>query len=202
MLSDSDKFKDLPSKRKRAVNAATNKIWSDSQKIEAVTTYLALGNLALTARVLKMSEDTLRGWKGTVWWKQVQDELSVQEDLQLSTRLQKIIETTLSATEDRMANGDFLWDTKNSELVRKPVSLKDAHRVTMDMIDKRIKIKESNVQSVPTELIEDRLLKLAERMAAIASGITKPVVQVTDVIEGHFDEDEQSDEEVLNALPD
>lgn len=192
MLSDSDKFKDLPSKRRRSVTAIANKkIWSDSQKIEAVTTFLALGNLALTAAVLKIPEGTLRIWKATIWWKDVQDELSIQEDLQLSSRLKNIIEGALAATEDRIKHGDYIYDTKKGELVRKPVAMKDAHRVAMDMTQKRIDIKKANVASMPTEMIEDRLLKLAERMAQIASGV-KPPVQVIDVVEGTFEEFEEN----------
>ncbi len=197
MLSDSDKFKVAPSGRKRAIGAKTSKSWADSQKIEAVTTYLALGDLKLTGAVLKIPEQTLRSWKSTVWWKEVQDELSVQDDLKLSTRLKTIIESTLAAAEDRIRHGDFIYDSKRGELVRRPISLKDAHRVTMDMVQKRIDIAKANVQSIPTEMIEDRLLKLAERMAAIATGQSIPkVIEVTDVIEGSFSEsDDEFDDD-------
>ncbi len=204
MLSDSNKFKDLPSKRRRGVaEASRKKIWSDSQKVEAVTTYLALGNLALTAASLKIPEGTLRMWKATVWWKELQDELSLQEDLQLSERLKRIIDGALTAVDDRVRNGDSIWDSKSGSLVKKPIAAKDAHRIAMDMTQKRIDIKKASIASVPTEMIEDRLLKLAERMAQIATGV-KPVVQVTDVVVGEFeeyDDEPPSGEEEEDAIP-
>lgn len=179
MLTDADK-PNQQSVRRRSVHAETNKHWSDSQKIEAVTTYLALGNLVLTSSVLKIPEMTLRGWKQKDWWKEVEIELSVQENLQLSTRLKKIIETTITATEDRIQNGDWLYDSKIGELVRKPVNLKDVHRVTMDFIDKREHLLDKTPASVALEQIDDRLQKLAEKFEQIARG-NKPS-EIIDVI--------------------
>lgn len=181
MLSDNENRKHLPSNKRRAVGA-TSKAWSDSQKLEAVTTYLALGNLVLTGNVLKIPEMTLRGWKQQQWWKDIEAELKVQEDIQLSTRLKRIVESTLAATEDRIANGDFIYDTKEGALVRKPVSMKDAHRVAMDLIDKREYLDNKQPSSITVEAIDDKLKKLAEKFEQIAGG--RRPIEVTDVIVG------------------
>lgn len=177
-LSDAPTLKHVPSGKRRPAGVTTNKRWSDSQKIEAVTTYLSLGNLALTASVLKIPEMTLRDWKQKVWWKEIEEELKVQEELQLSARLKRIIESTLSATEDRIKNGDFIYDNRSGSLVRKPVNLRDVHKVTMDMVEKRDKILNKTEMSVPIEAIDAKLAKLAEKFAEIA----KPKVEVIDVI--------------------
>lgn len=181
MLTDSTNPRKSTTKR-RSVNATTNKHWSDSQKIEAVTTYLALGNLVLTSNVLKIPEMTLRGWKQKDWWKQIADELAVQEDLQLSTRLKNIIETTISATEDRIKNGDWFYNNKDGVLQRKPVGLKDVHKVTMDFIDKREHLANKTPTSVALEAVDERLKKLAEKFEQIAN--SRAPVEVTDVIIG------------------
>lgn len=181
MLSDNDTRKNLPSNRRRAVDAA-KKNWSDSQKLEAVTTYLALGNLVLTSNVLKIPEMTLRGWKQKDWWKDIEGELRVQESLELSARLKRIVENTLAAAEDRIANGDFIYDNKSGQMVRKPVSLKDAHKVAMDMIEKREFLDNKQPTSVSMERIDDKLTKLAQKFEEIASG--RKAIEVTDVIVG------------------
>lgn len=183
MLSDAEQLKSVPSNRRRAVNAETNKHWSDSQKLEAVTTYLSLGNLALTARVLKIPEMTLRMWKQKEWWQEIEGELKVQENIQLSSRLQRIIQNTLSATEDRLANGDYIYDNKSGQLVRKPVSMKDAHKVAMDLMDRREILDNKKPVNVSLEQIDDKLAKLAQKFEQIALGRTQ-VVEVTDVIVG------------------
>lgn len=186
MLSDNDLMKSVPSNRRRAVDAA-GRNWSDSQKLEAVTTYLSLGNLMQTSRLLGIPEMTLRTWKQKDWWKEIEIDLKSQETLQLSARLKRIIESTLSVTEDRLANGDFLYDSKTGEMVRKPVSMKDAHKVTMDMIQRRDVIDNQQPKDVSLEQIDDKLAKLAQKFEEIASG--KKTVEVTDVIIGEVVDD-------------
>lgn len=189
MLSDADKLKNVASKKKRPTTGVNNMHWSDSQKIEAVTTYLALGNLVLTSSVLKIPEFTLRAWKQKDWWKEIEGELAVQDDIQLSSRLKRIMETTLSAAEDRIKNGDWIYNNKEGCLMRKPVNLRDVHKVTMDLIDKREQISGKSTVSLATEAIDDRLMKLAEKFAEIANNKTKAEVIVTDVIIGEEVED-------------
>lgn len=184
MLSDAPKLKNLPSNRRRATAATTNKHYSDSQKIEAVTTYLSLGNLVLTASVLKIPEMTLRSWKSKQWWKDIEGELALQDELQLSSRLKRIVESTLNVAEDRIAHGDFIYDNKTGSMIRRPVSLRDAHKVTMDMIDKREHLMGKVPQNVSIEAIDDKLKKLAEKFEQIANAKNQPVIEVTDVIIG------------------
>lgn len=182
-LSDSDKRKHVPSKRSRPIGAETNRNWSDAQKIEAVKTYLALGEVRLTANVLKIPEVTLHNWKSKEWWKELERELRLQDDLQLSARLQKIISRSLSEVEDRLSNGDFLYDQKTGKFVRKPVSLKDAHKVAMDMVDKRDVLNNKMPVSQTLEAVEDKLDKLAAKFAEMANR-RRPAIEVTDVIIG------------------
>lgn len=179
-LSDHPVVKERETVKRRAITDK-NKCWSDSQKIEAVTTYLALGDLRLTANVLKIPEITMRVWKAKDWWKEIEGELRLQEDLQLSTRLQKIINKSFDQVEDRLANGDFIYDQKTGQLVRKPVSMKDAHKVAIDLVDKRKVLIDRTPQTQSVEGIEDKLIKLAEKFAQIASSAKAPI-EVTDVI--------------------
>lgn len=184
MLSDSPYRKDVRSLPKRDKSVTTNKQWSDSQKLEAVTTYLALGNLALSSRVLGIPEMTLREWKNKEWWKEVEGELKVQDDIQLSSRLKRIIESTLKATEDRLTNGDWIFNSQSGTLMRKPVALRDVHRVTMDMLDKRESIANKQPVSANLEQIDEKLKRLAEKFDEIAQG--RRPIEVTDVITGEL----------------
>lgn len=188
MLSDADKLKNVPSRKKRPTTGVNNMHWSDSQKLEAVTTYLALGNLVLTSSVLKIPEFTLRAWKQKDWWKEIESELAVQDDIQLSSRLKRIIETTISATEDRIKNGDWIYNNKEGTLMRKPVNIRDVHKVTMDFLDKRDHLAGKTTSSIALEAIDDRLAKLAEKFAQIANSNVKAPIEVTDVIVGEFTE--------------
>lgn len=181
-LSDDPGYAASHNPRRRAVDRSRGR-WSDSQKIEAVTTYMILGSLKLVAGALKIPFDTLKTWKKTEWWKEIEQDLRIQEDLQVSQRLRKIVEKTFDVVEDRLEHGDFVMDNKGN-LRRKPVSMKDAHRVAMDMGTRRDDLINRHIQneSIDTDKIETRLADLAKEFARIASQVTTKPVEVTDVI--------------------
>ena len=186
MLSDSLKNKYMPVKSKRRTPSDKRKQYSDGQKIEAVTTYLMLGSLTLVASTLKININTLKLWKKSEWWKEVEADLRIQEDLQLSKRMQKIVERSLDVVEDRLENGDFVYDQKSGHLRRKPVAMKDAHKVQMDLAERRDVLINRHVanESITTDKIEDTLSKLAKEFARIAATVNKGPVEVTDVLFG------------------
>jgi hypothetical protein len=185
LLSDDPKMKYLPTGRRRKV-ASFNDRWSDSQKLECVKTYLILGNLTLTANSLGIPHNTVKSWKKCEWWKTIEQELMVQEDLQLGDRLKKIVNRSYDVIEDRMANGDFVYDQKTGEMRRKPVAMRDAHKVGLDLQVRRDELVRRHVEgeSISTDKIEKTLLDLAKRFEDIANGVNKKPVEVTDVIFG------------------
>lgn len=171
------------------------KRWSDSQKTEAVQTYMILGSVKLVAGALQIPFDTLKVWKTSEWWKQLEGELRVQEDLQLSARLTKIVNRSYDVIEDRMEHGDFVYDQKSGTMRRKPVNMRDAHKVAIDLMDKKDMLITRHIagDSVTTDKIEKTLADLAANFAKIAQSINnKGPVEVTDVI---FGDDKHAEEE-------
>lgn len=144
--------------------------WSDKQKLETVQTYLMLGNAAMTARVLKIPEDTVYRWRKSAWWKEIEGELRVQDELQLSARLQKVVAKSMDAVEERLENGDYVYNQKTGEMRRKPVSMRDAHKVSMDLIDKRHLINNRNAPTASEEQMNDKLAKMMIQFANFAKG--------------------------------
>ena len=47
--------------------------WNQNKRLEAVTTYLSTGNLALTGRLCNIPDDTIRKWKASEWWQELTD---------------------------------------------------------------------------------------------------------------------------------
>ena len=153
----------------RPITAATNLKWSEKQRMDAVNSYLLLGNLALTSRVLNIPEITLRVWKTQPWFKDAMAELRGSEKMQLSTRVKKLVDASLAVIEDRLINGDFQLDQKTGALVRKPVLMKDAHKVAMDMSNKQESLEKAETVAVAEEHVEDKLLALAAKFADMAT---------------------------------
>lgn len=169
-LSDKESQKDFKRNKNRSIEATTSQRWSDKQKLEAVNSYLVLGNLALTGRVLGIPEITLRVWKTSEWWKKLVEEIKLQETIELSNRLKSIVTASQNIVEDRLVNGDVIYDQKTGQLIRKPVNMKDAHKVAVDLLDRRKEIEKAANQEAPSEERNDnKLEKLAERFAEMAT---------------------------------
>jgi len=159
----------IPVKKDRSTVAETNLRWSEKQRMEAVNSYLLLGNLALTGRILNIPEVTLRVWKAQPWGKDAVTEIKASDKVQLSARIKKLVDGALTVVEDRLINGDFQFDQKSGEVIRKPVNMKDAHKVAIDMADKHEQIERSERPEQTEEHVEDKLLKLAEKFADMAT---------------------------------
>lgn len=170
MLTDTESRKSKKSLPSRSITAKTNRSWSDAQKLEAIQTYLTLGNLALTSRMLGIPEITLRVWKTTEWWKDQVNEIKSQEKIELSAKMKKIVQASLAVVQDRLENGDFQFDQKTGQTVRKPVNMKDAHKVAVDLQQRQEVLDKTTVETTAQDTTtEDKLLKLAEKFAELAT---------------------------------
>lgn len=180
-LSDNPTRQGQKSTKNKNLYTGTKSWWSDRQKLEAVQTYLMLGNVAMTARVLKIPDDTLRRWYRQAWWKEIEGELKVQDDLQLSARMKKIADKTFDVVEDRLEHGDWVYDQKTGALRRKGVSARDAHKIGIDLLDKREKILNKSGPTATEQGVEEKLATLAEKFASMVNGKITPPTDVVDV---------------------
>ena len=180
-LSDSELLKDRKTRR-RALEAK-GKHWSDSQKLEAVQTYLMLGSVRMTAAVLKIPEITLKVWRASTWWKDLESELKIQDELQLSTRLKKIAEKSFAAVEDRLEDGNFVLDQKTGKIRRIPVNLKDAHKVAIDSVHQKDLIGKKHVDVANDGQILDKLEQLANKFAEMATDKFKQIKDESRTVE-------------------
>lgn len=169
-LTDNKRMKTKRRTKPRPIGAGTNLSWSDKQKLQAVQSWLALGNLALVARIHGIPEDTLRDWRVTTWWKETVEDLKLSEKVELSARMKKLIEASQTLVAQRLETGDPIMNQKTGEIVYKPVSMKDAHRVAVDLIDRRANVEKLTQDNEMTdERADDKLAKLAERFAEMAT---------------------------------
>jgi transposase-like protein len=189
-LTDNKRGKVEKRTKKRAIDAGSNFRWSDQQKLEAVQSWLALGNLALTARILGIPEVTLRVWKAQEWWHEVVEELRLQETIQLSARMKNLVEASQTIVAQRLESGDPILNQKTGQIVFKPVTMKDAHKVAVDLMDRREdlqRIVDGGPKSDTAN--ENKLEQLAERFAEMAAkSIQKQI-------------DKKRTVEVIDAIP-
>lgn len=154
-------------------------VWSQNQKLQAVSTYLMLGNMAETAIVTGIPLPTLKLWKQTDWFKEFCLQLKTEDVQQMDSNLKRVINKALKATEDRIDNGDAQFDQRTGDIVRVPIKAHVALKITTDLLSKQQKLEENPVTKEQVEqTINERLLKLSEEFAKFAGNKTQASVPI------------------------
>lgn len=169
-----------------------NANWSPKQRQEAVALYKILGNLKLVSNSLGIPYQTLKGWHIQDWWKECELEIANETKAKLTGNLSRIGEKALKVVEDRLENGEFIYDQKTGKIKRKPINSRDANKIFTDSVDRTLlieKLEREQVKVVTQEKMEDHLKKLKEIMLGFG-GKTAKIGEVIDVqeTEGIFQE--------------
>ena len=179
-------------KRKEAMDPRYKKqYWRDNDKVQAVSTYLMLGNLAQTAVVTGIPYKTLLSWKNAMpWWKEIALKLQAEDLQQLDSNLQRVVGKALKALEDRIDMGDVVYDSRTGKVARIPVKAQTALNITKELTTKRevIAERQHGAKEEVEKTIDDRLLKLAAEFARFTNPDTKPKaldVPMVEVVTGN-----------------
>jgi len=146
----------------------TVKWHSDAKRIEAVTTYLVLGKASLVGAAIGVPEGTIRQWKTQPWWSELTLQIQTESDQELDSKLAKRIDKALDLVNDRLDNGDFQYDPKTGQFIRRPIGGKDGWKIASEMIDKRWIIRKQPKEQSSQEAIGDILKNLANEFADMA----------------------------------
>lgn len=180
-------------KRNSKVQRVGNQHWPYEKKLEAVSQYLLLGNMKQVSVLTGVKYETLKDWKASPWWLELEKELRATENIKMDVKLSKIVEKSLDATLDRVENGDFIYDQKSGEIRRKPAALRDLHRVAVDTLAKRELLRDSASDRKETTQVsmDEQLKMLAMEMAKWFHKETKPVIELTEVEDAVYEEREE-----------
>lgn len=175
----------------------TGKLFSEEQKIEVVTLWLATQNLAEVSRITGIPNQTIKEWKLKDWWKKYVEEIRVKDIQAKRNKVAKAAQKCIEVINEQLEKGEFFWDAKSQRLLRKPPKFADtvAGLKTMvslqQIMDARLEDKETASDTAK------HLNKLAEmfsqftEMASDASKkIKKQTIDVEDVTE--LDETEEA----------
>lgn len=137
--------------------------------MDAVKTYLVTGSLAAVSKTCEIPYDTVRKWHIQEWWKEVEENLRMEDSFELSAKLRSRINRALDITLDRLENGDFIYDPRTGGMVRKPVSLRDANKAMTDWIAAKNEVDSLPAARQNQQAVVDTLAKLTEQFAKMAS---------------------------------
>jgi hypothetical protein len=159
-------------KRVDKKNSATPGWWSEKERYQACATWLLLGKDSLTSAATGIPEETLRYWRKRPWWPEMVAEIQRSSKVELSGKIKNIVNKTLLQLEDRVENGDFLYDPKTGQMVRKPINANVASKITSELIEKTLMLdKEAVKEEISDTTLDDRLKKLRDEMVSLASKV-------------------------------
>lgn len=144
-----------------------HKHWSAHDKVKAVAAFLVAGNMARVSESTGIPLGTLNYWKTQPWWFEQIERIRKEEDAEIDSHFTRIVKRTQEIMLDRLDNGDF-YVTKDGEVARKPVSMRDAAIVGAIGIDKR-----SLLRQVPQS--EQSKMGMQERLKNLEMQFTKLV---------------------------
>ena len=167
-------------------------IWDKKKQLECVTTYLATGSQAETARICNVPARTIQHWRSfTDWWPQLVEEIQQGEAQKTDVKMSKVIDKTLDMLVSRIEEGDYQYDQKTGRLVKVPLKARDLERITSGLFDKRQLIRKQPTNIKSTDLNQaERLLKLAEQFAKFTTGKDPKELPVIEehIIDGEWTE--------------
>lgn len=142
--------------------------YSDAKKLEVACAYAVSGNSRRVSELTKIPEGTIRAWKQTVWWHEIQSRIHQEQNEELDVKLTKLVDKAVDQINDRLESGDYVYNAKEDKLVRKPVNAKDIAIVTAITLDKRQLLRGEPTQRVEKISENEKLTRLAEQFKKFA----------------------------------
>jgi len=145
------------------------------KKIQAVTTYLAVGNSKTVEALTGIPSGTVRKWRTEPWWIEIEGQIREEEALETNAKLKRIVEKSLDLVMDRLENGDIIWNPKTGSVERRPAYLKDLSKVMNDTMDRQDMLRKISGARQEKPALDGQLKLLAEEFAKIVKGDTHAV---------------------------
>lgn len=149
------------------------KHYQEKARYEAVNLYKQVGSLQMVSNMLDIPYETIRKWHASDWWKDFELDIVQSNRARSNHKIKRIADQALVVIEDRLQNGDFIYDQRNSEVVRLPIKADIANRILHDSLNREALNDQANEQSkklLSDEKMSDRLLRIQESFRALKSG--------------------------------
>lgn len=158
--------------RRRRKKLGTKEWWSDNQRVEAVTAYLACGSPSQVCVALGIPISTFQRWKASTWFKELVEQLRNEDTLKLDAKLTRIVEKSLVQIEDRIDNGNYTYNPRTGEYDRVQAKLLDITRAATALLERQEKIRAMPEKAEIDKTIDARLAKLGEEFTKFARART------------------------------
>lgn len=136
--------------------------YPEKKRIEVATAHAMGLSSTMISAATGVKAQTVRVWRMQDWFKDLVEEIRREDDNTVDAKLTNLVAKSLDVITDRLERGDFMYNQKTGEFVRKPLNAQTVNKIADTMFDKRnlLRGKPTSI-SGKQELITDRLAKLA-----------------------------------------
>lgn len=111
--------------------------YSVREKLQTVTMWAVLGNIAEVSRRTGVAKDTIKYWKNeTEWWGEAIERIKLQRNEKLDADITRAIDMSMGELADRIKKGDEVI-LKDGSTARKKMSGRDLALISSMLYDKR-----------------------------------------------------------------
>ena len=137
----------------------------------------------LVAEATGIPIDTLKKWKASKWWKDMEEEVRRSSNIEMSASLKRVREKALKEVEDRLDNGDFHVNPNTGAITRRPVQMRVAAEIAIKSIDREILLQK--LEEKPKVQEEE----ITERLKTIEAFLIKGAKKKAQIIDVEIIED-------------
>lgn len=145
-----------------------HKWYSEEDRIKAATVYSVTGKAVEVERITGIPAYIIRKWKTLEWWPQIIDRVRQEKDDELDSKFTEIVDKTVGVINDRLENGDYVYDNKTGQVIRKPIDGKSAAVITSIFVDKRELLRRKETTNIVQASIQERLERIAKDVRKLA----------------------------------
>jgi len=159
--------------------------WSNDKKQEAVKHFMSCGNKAQTAMELRIPLPTIYLWAGQDWWKDSIKEQKHENIDRTDAKITAILDLALAGVEDRIVNGETIYDPKTGKERVVPPRLRDLNTAFTTLLDKRQLLRKEPTKIIEQTTTADQLKNLAVQFEQfVTQRIAQDKLPDTELIEG------------------
>tara|TARA_R110000803_G_scaffold31635_3_gene70326 strand:- start:876 stop:1412 length:537 start_codon:yes stop_codon:yes gene_type:complete len=165
---------------KSARTGKKNGKYSDNDKRQAVALYMSMGNMVRVSEQMNIPEKTLSQWKNeSEVWEATATELRSQVTDEIKSRIDSTIAKCFSNLDDRLEHGD--WKVVDKELVRVPVSARDAGILGGIYLDKR-QVLNNMPTTITSNALDGRLSAFMDKFREIGEGMAAKTIEGESIV--------------------
>lgn len=138
-------------------------------KMEAAIKYMETGSPSKTANALGIKLNTLKTWQRTEWWTKALNDIRDEMNLQTELRLGKTTSNAIESLEDRLANGDVIYNFKTDTFKRVPVRAAVVNQILKNTSEQQQKLQQrASKEPFSDKAVAERLADLAQEFMRFA----------------------------------